>query len=323
MTERTRMRATDRSDADYDAIASIWNANWPEYPKRGAQYRHSDEKMDGSKVIERLVAERDDDIVGTGYLRQETDSVASGKFLLYAQVLPASQRQGIGGALLNELIEAALSQGATILQSFTREDRPECVEFLRRRGFEVSMREQNSELDLTAFDVGKYAELLRSVADSGIRILPVSELAGTDPDWKRRLWELNGEIIPDVPDDDVLVNEPFEEFAKLFEHPDYLPDGYFVALDGDEYIGLSSVWRRQLKEAELYTRLTGVVRSHRRRGIATALKVTAADYGRSRGARKIVTDNEENNPMYLLNVALGFRPTHAWLQFRHEVQVGR
>jgi hypothetical protein len=32
-----------------------------------------------------------------------------------------------------------------------------------------------------------------------------------------------------------------------------------------------------------------------------------------------VTDNEENNPMYGLNVQLGFMPTRAWLQFRKEL----
>ena len=122
-----------------------------------------------------------------------------------------------------------------------------------------------------------------------------------------------------MPDDDLLVNEPFAEFDKSFEHPDFIPEGYFIAMDGERWVGTSSVWNRRSKPGELYTRLTGVVRSHRRRGIATALKVRAHEFARTTGAETIVTDNEENNPMFDLNVQLGFRPTKAWLQFRKEL----
>ena len=102
----------------------------------------------------------------------------------------------------------------------------------------------------------------------------------------------------------------------MSRHPDYIPEGYFLALDGDRYVGMSSLWNRRVKKGEVYTKLTGVVRSHRRRGIATALKVRAHEFAKSIGAEVVVTDNEENNPMYDLNVRLGFKPMPAWLLFR-------
>jgi len=61
--------------------------------------------------------------------------------------------------------------------------------------------------------------------------------------------------------------------------------------------------------------LTGVVRTHRRRGVATALKVKGVEWARARGVRVIETDNEENNPMFDLNVALGYRPVPAWAEY--------
>ena len=63
-----------------------------------------------------------------------------------------------------------------------------------------------------------------------------------------------------------------------------------------------------------------MARSHRRRGIATAIKVRSIRFAKDLGYRAIQTDNEENNPMYDLNLRLGFRPTKAWLQFRMEVR---
>jgi hypothetical protein len=42
--------------------------------------------------------------------------------------------------------------------------------------------------------------------------------------------------------------------------------------------------------------------------------VAVIAYAQQRGATRIVTNNEENNPMYQINVKLGFKPTPAWLE---------
>jgi len=315
-----RIRPMNESDADYEATASIWTANWPENPKTAEMYRISTEALAPDYLFARLIAEDDGGVVATGYFREESDNVADGKFLLYAQVRPERQGNGIGSALFESLLEHLEAFKPHIISSFTREDHEAGVAFLEKRGFWVSMKEQDSELDLATFDPAKFAGVVEKVGESGIEILPASELATRDPDWKRKAWELHGEIIPDVPDDDLLTNEPYEQFAKSFDHPDFIPEGYFLALDGERWVGMSSVWDRRVKARTLYTRLTGVVRSHRRRGVATALKVRAHEFARSWGAAVIETDNEENNPMYDLNVTLGFRPTNAWLQFRKELR---
>ena len=314
-----RIRPMDETDADYEATAAIWTANWPEYPKTAEMYRYSAETRDPMSPFGRLVAEDDGDVVATGYFREEADSAATGKFLVYVQVRPERQGRGTGSALFDGILEHLEVHEPEILQSFTREDHAVGTAFLEKRGFRVSMREQDSELDLSTFDPAKFAGVVEKVRESGIEILPASELEKRDPDWMKKTWELHGEVIPDVPDDDLLTNMPYEEFAKTFEHPDYIPEGYFLALDGDRYVGMSSLWNRRVKKGEVYTKLTGVVRSHRRRGIATALKVRAHEFAKSIGAEVVVTDNEENNPMYDLNVQLGFRPTRAWLQFRKEL----
>lgn len=67
------------------------------------------------------------------------------------------------------------------------------------------------------------------------------------------------------------------------------------------------------------TGLTGIVRSHCRRGLATLLKTHAIRYAKEQGIQSIRTGNEENNPMYTLNRKLGFQDLTANLAFEKEL----
>ena len=90
----------------------------------------------------------------------------------------------------------------------------------------------------------------------------------------------------------------------------------FFALDGDQFVGLSYLRVRSENPQELETGITGVLRDYRRRGIATALKVKAAAFAQQCGADRIMTMNEEKNPMYELNVQLGFKPLPRWITYQ-------
>jgi GNAT superfamily N-acetyltransferase len=318
----TKIRPMNETDEDYEATAAIWTANWPDYPKTGEMYRQSYEMRSEMGIIGRLVAEEAGEIVATGYFREEGDSAAEDKFLVYAQVKPEIQGLGLGSAMFRSLLAHLEEHDPKILKSFTREDHEKGIGFLKRRGFHLSLREVDSKLDLATFDPAAFEDAARKVRESGVEIVSAAGLEARGEDWKRKAWELTGEIIHDVPDDDELTNEPFEAYVKVFDNPDFIPEGYFVAIDAGRYVGTSSVWKRRSRQGELHTRLTGVVRSHRRRGIATALKVRAQSFAKSIGAAAILTDNEENNPMFDLNVSLGFRPERAWLQFRKELDTG-
>jgi len=52
-----------------------------------------------------------------------------------------------------------------------------------------------------------------------------------------------------------------------------------------------------------------------RMGVATAMKVAAISFAQETGITEIDTDNEENNPMYQINLQLGFQPMPAYLDF--------
>ena len=59
----------------------------------------------------------------------------------------------------------------------------------------------------------------------------------------------------------------------------------------------------------------GVLKDFRRKGIATALKIKAIEKLIEKGVTEIRTDNEENNPMYKINVSLGFEPVPFSLEY--------
>jgi RimJ/RimL family protein N-acetyltransferase len=98
-----------------------------------------------------------------------------------------------------------------------------------------------------------------------------------------------------------------------------MAEGYFLALDNGQYVGLSTLWASQ-GVPDLYTGLTGTLRSHRRRGIALALKLSAIDYARSIGTPRIRTWNATGNEgMLAINEALGFVKQPAWIEYALEL----
>ena len=65
--------------------------------------------------------------------------------------------------------------------------------------------------------------------------------------------------------------------------------------------------------------IIGVLKEFRRKGLATALKIKAVEVLLRKGVTQLRTDNEENNPMYKINVALGFKPVPFSLDYSKEI----
>lgn len=313
-------RKFKKTDADYQAVVDVWNAVWPDEKTSLESQKHND-KNRHNKYWDRLVYEEDGRIVAYGIYCETWWSKRPGKYFINFVVLPEYRNRGIGTAYYNHVIEILQQRDLfTTLTADTREDKPEGIRFLTKRGFKQVMRYPRSILDLQAFEPKKYQGLIKKVNASGIEILNLDQLAAKADDYQRKIYEMGNEIEKDVPSPEPFTPDPFEEFqVGYFENPNLMPETVWFAVDQGQLVGTSTLWKNPDEEV-LSTGLTGVLRSHRRLGVATALKATALGIAKAKGYNFVDTDNEENNPMYQLNLQLGFKPAPAYLDFQKDIE---
>jgi GNAT superfamily N-acetyltransferase len=211
-------------------------------------------------------------------------------------------------------MKALVALEPQILSSGALENRANDVDFLESKGFQPVLREISSELNVLTFDEKIFTPIVNKAAATGIEILPLSQLQKRDPEWKVKLYDLFYALLADVPATNPVEKLSLAHFEQsMLSGPNYDVDGWFVALAGGQYVGMSQVSPSKENQEQMFGGLTGVVRSYRRRGIATALKLRGISYARDIGVKRIVVLNEEHNPMFQLNLQLGFWPKPAWV----------
>ncbi len=318
-----RIRRFGGEASDYEAIAALHNAVWPDMQRTAGEMKHDDDAQEPGVLYQRFVVPAGGSLAAMGLGSQPWWSRQPGKFFVSVEVHPEYRNRGIGGALYDHITEFLSDSKPVKLTAVSREDQPEGQRFLEKRGFERVMRDQVSRLLVDRFNPAEFSRATAKAEAMGIAILPLSELQASEPDWKRKLEALEWELLQDLPSPDPVTRIPFEVYEeRMLGSPNFLPEGQFIALDGEDWIGVSALWKTQANARKLETGLTGVKRSHRRKGIATALKVRAIEFARSLGVVSIETENEENNPMYQLNLKLGFEPQPAWLVFQKKLEQG-
>lgn len=307
------LRYFEKKRHDYAGVAAVATAVWPEYPATVRGLQQDDADRDSGLTFGRIVAESEDRIVGFAVYGQPEFSPRPGKYFIHAAVHPDHRRRGLGAALYDRVLETLSPHRPTDLIASTHDDQTDTPGFLARRGFDIVLRRPVLRLDVRSFD----RDCVRSdTLHEGIVISPLSDLMTTVPDWKRRCWELDWEIVQDIPLFETPVRPTFERFSRTFEDPEFTPDSCFIARHGDAWVGMSILSTDPSTPRTYFTGVTGVRREFRRKGIATALKLRGIAYVRTEGGHVIETDNEENNPMLDLNLALGFERGRTFLEFR-------
>jgi GNAT superfamily N-acetyltransferase len=323
-----KIRPFEPSDAEYAALVAVHNANWPDNPKSGDEEKRADGRRSAAYFFQRLVGELSGSIVASGECGETFWLAAPGQYYWHYNILPGHANQGFEAQMHEALMAQLARRRPRKFFVGMRDDKVEQIEFIEARGYRLIQREPTSYLDVQSFETLPFAEVAASVRQLGLEIVSVSRLRQVDPEWMRKLWELEWAITQDVPRVGQAAREPFEAFEKRVNDPDdYDAEAHFVAVRRDEaagagagaYVGMTSLTYNKVDPTLGYTHLTGVVRDWRRQGVATALKAHAISAAKTQGARRIETMNNETNPMLGLNLRLGFKPGPAWCYYERVV----
>ncbi len=306
---------------DYAAIAEISNAIYPDYRYSADEIRYDDEHFDKTKYIfKRYVAEMSRRVAGYAEYNHVPHMFHPQKFWVFVGVHPDFQRRGIGTALYTKILSDLVAHRAVRAFASAREDYPRSVAFLQKHGFSEIRRTWESRLNVSTFDLHRFAPYAEKFSSHGLTITTLAEERERDPQCLRKLHELYVAIMEDVPHPDQYTPVDFEHFLRYnVEHPDAIAEGYFIAKDGEHYIGLSNLRRSKDEPKDLYQGLTGVRREYRGKGVAMALKLKTIEYARAHGYEIIKTWNDSTNVgMLAINTKLGFVRQPAWITFAKE-----
>jgi GNAT superfamily N-acetyltransferase len=315
MGEAVRFSVRPFSGGEYAALADVVVAANPADPQTEQSLRHLDVYLRRRELVPtRIVAEdAAGRLIGHGVVvgRGPTPGAEVG-------VVPDARRRGLGTALLAELELLARANGAIALRTrwVAASDGP-ALAFVARHGFGEHERAWPSTLELASFDPSPYAGAEERLVADGIRITTLMEEGLTEP-VLARVCALHNACVRDIPSRDAPAYTDVALDAWItwmVEGPNAIPEALFLAIDGGAYVGMSAL-DRSGPAGMVHQGFTGVLPSHRGRGIAAALKLRAIAHAREAGFRAIHTRQHAGNaPMLHLNARLGFVRGAASIRF--------
>jgi mycothiol synthase len=276
------------TDAELGRCTAIYNALHPEAPIRLADLR--------ADPYGRFLLHG-----GEGYAIVKLSSLAGCAFAM-VRVLPEARRQGIGSSLLAAASDEARALGRSGL--FGRVDGADTgsLGFVVRRGFVEIAREVEQIRELGAERAPQ--------PPPGIEIR-----VGVEGD-REGLYAVAVEATPDMALEAAIEALPADRW--LAEHHDRT---FHVALESGRVVGFATLAPFGAVDDTLEHELTGVLRSHRRRGIAEALKRAQIAWAAAAGYRRLVTSTQTGNEaMRSLNLKLGYRERLASIAVKGPLQ---
>lgn len=266
-----------RTPADFEACAEIFARVEPEARITAAELA----EVEGTL----LLSGHD------GYAYVTRSSVAACAFTM-VRVQPAARRRGIGTALLAAAAERAESLERHLMWGRVHEGDDASLRFVEARGFREVTRDIEIRLDVAAADGGWSPGIV--------------ELT---PDRLRGAYEVVVEATPEMALPQIAAAPPFEEWVEQENRRGAMAA---VALDGDEVVGYARLYRAFAHEQRLENGITAVRKTHRRRGIATALKRAQIAWAQENGFTEIDSSMVEGNAaMRGVNERLGYIPLPA------------
>lgn len=206
-------------------------------------------------------------------------------------------------ALVDYGIQVAREQQAQKVLLAFDDKRPDLPLLAYERGYPLLVKFLVTALEVKTFAPATHVSTL----PASIQITRIGQMEEEGIDWRPLYFEAFREILRDVPTGEEMTDTTWDDFLEMIDEPErFQARSTFVAIENGKIVGLSELCPSLVDPSIAQTGLTGVRREHRRRGIAQSLKITAICWAKEQGIRLIATDNASINPMYDLNLRLGF-----------------
>ena len=296
-------------DPDWPTVSAIASARAGDDAPGHELWLNRRQKFDESRyfrrhyVVENAEAKQ---VIAYGAVEQ---SVYLPKYRLLLVSDPQWLKLGAGDLLLGRLMDDLREAQAITVSCRQYASETELVNMLKSRGFAETARVLDLRLNVATADVSRLETLMRGLADDGISIATFAEERVRDPRCVEKLYELTTLLSQDDPARGPFVPPAYNarEALMWMEMPYVLPEAYFIAKRGDEYVGVSDVSLFEAVPGGLTQGFTGVKREYRRRGLATALKLSGIVYAQTQGYQIVQSFNKpEQETIRALNAKLGF-----------------
>jgi GNAT superfamily N-acetyltransferase len=299
------------ADGDYPAFARIKTlAEGRRFST--ADVRAEDLRWDHARYekVRVVAADEEDAPLAYGEIYHEPSRFEPRRYFLRLGVDGPRRRQGIGRAIWDRLA-AELDERAAIVCGLWTGDRTACQAFIQKRGFVEVVRAYEQVIALARAPLPLRAAEAR--VGSGIALRTLADLvAERGRPAVVEAYDLHTAARLDQPTLGPVTAQPLADWLVYnVEAPEALTDAYFIALDGERFVGCSSVRRRS--EDQLEIGITAVLPAYRRRGIARLLKLRVHEWGRRNGYVEIHTSTTGPNVgMLRLNESLGYVVVGSW-----------
>ena len=312
------------TDNEFQEIARLYNLVSHDDKDHPDDVKDDWEIRDKNLIRDRLFLYQDNTVIGyLGYAQGRDKNKQNCYFNIYLD--PNFNGNGYRQLLYDKMLKAvqAFSCNRMYMSIYEHENYDQSKKFLVNNGFENNFKIRESSLALGSIVLDEYSSLISKLDSKGIQFYDAKNEMKDFPDHYKKLEELMWNFFQDMPmpEGTTHTRMPFDQFMKYhnrFEEKLYGIE--IVAVDGEKYIGSTDIYVMPKSDPyKAWTGSLGVLREYRRQGIATALKVKAFEKLRDKGIKHVRTDNEENNPMYLINVALGFKPEPYCFEYQKEI----
>jgi GNAT superfamily N-acetyltransferase len=312
------IRKMSNTDADYHTLSDIERLMDPDDYSTAESWRDEYEAYDPNYLNETYFIEQNGHAIASFQFHETPAMHVPGKVRLWLMV-PQDASAELCETMVTALEARMAAYPINRAVGPVNEAYAALMATLKKYGYRSVLQQIDTTLDVHTFDATPYAAEAQQLAKTGIHIKSLADLMESDPDWERKLYELQSIARRDIPRKPGIeaTDISIELWRKYTFTSDLRPKLWMVAVTDDgEYVGTGNLWLRDPACKVGDNGFLGVLRPYRRRGVARILKVALIRAAQKEGVSRINTGNKTDNPMLQLNLQLGFmiRPGWSWHQ---------